>query len=130
MKKMLLTFGIGLMICSCNADDELMQNAAQTDPSATVADFKLANPDEIIKEGSYLNLINTSQNAKSYLWDLGDGTTSTEATPHYLYPKCGSYNVKLTVTDLSGNQTSVEKVVDVFCTVPRHHANPMIYSRI
>jgi|GEM_PF-5034901 len=131
MKKMLFTVGAGLLLCSCNVDDDLtQQNATQTEPSAAVADFKLTNPDEIIKEGTYLNLINTSQNAKSFLWDLGDGTTSTEAAPNHLYPKCGSYNVKLTVTDSNGEQTSVEKVVDIFCTVPRHRANPMIYPRI
>lgn len=129
MKKMLFAMGIGLMLCSCNVDDEVQQDA-QTDTSATVADFKLTNPDELIKEGTYLDLVNTSHNAKSYLWDLGDGTTSTDAAPHHLYPKCGTYTIKLTVTDSNGEQTSVEKPVDIFCTVPRHRANPLMYPRI
>lgn len=127
MKKMLFAVGIGLMVMGCNADDELVQDAAQTG-GATVADFKMINPEEIVKEGSHVNLVNTSQNAKSYLWDLGDGTTSTDAAPHHLYDKCGTYHVKLTVTDAAGEQTTVEKPVDIFCTVPMHRANPMMYS--
>lgn len=129
MKKMLFAAVIGLMVCSCNADDELVQDSAQTEPSAAVAGFKLTNPDAMIKEGTYVNLVNTSQNAKSYIWDLGDGTTSTEPSPHHLYPKCGTYKVTLTVTDQNGNQTSAEESVDVFCTVPSHRANPLIYPR-
>lgn len=38
----------------------------------------------------------------SYLWDFGDGTTSTEPVVTHTYDKAGEYNVKLTVTDSSG----------------------------
>ena len=127
MKKMFFAAAIALMACSCNADDDLTQ--ATPNEGTAVADFKLSNPDELIKEGSYVNLVNTSHNAKSYLWDLGDGTTSTEAAPHHLFSRCGTYNVTLTVVGADGNQTVVEKPVDVFCTVPLHRANPMIYGR-
>jgi PKD repeat protein len=39
----------------------------------------------------------------SYLWDFGDGKTSTEANPRHKYDKAGSYTIKLTVTDDRGN---------------------------
>ena len=119
--------GIGLLACSCDADEQAMQNPETN--AATVADFQLTNPGEIVKEGTYLNLVNTSQNAKSFLWDFGDGTTSTEASPQHKHDRCGTYTVKLTVTDASGETFTTEKAVDVFCTVPRHRANPMVYSR-
>lgn len=128
MKKLIFAAAIGLVLYSCNADDELTQDAAPTGTSAAVADFKLAKPNELFMEGTAMDLVNTSKNAQSYQWDFGDGTTSTEAVPHHLFPKCGTYNVKLTVTDANGKPTSVEKPVDVFCTVPRHRANPMVYS--
>ena len=35
----------------------------------------------------------------TYLWDFGDGTTSTEANPSYTYLETGVYPVKLTVSD-------------------------------
>jgi len=41
----------------------------------------------------------------SWLWDFGDGTTSTEQNPTHVYTKTGTYTVKLTVTNPSGNNT-------------------------
>lgn len=38
----------------------------------------------------------SSSNAKSYMWDFGDGTTSTEKSPLHIYSKSGYYTVKLT----------------------------------
>lgn len=38
----------------------------------------------------------SSGNAKSYIWDFGDGTTSTEKSPLHIYAKSGYYVVKLT----------------------------------
>ncbi|PEO41909.1 collagenase, partial [Bacillus pseudomycoides] len=39
----------------------------------------------------------------SYLWDFGDGTTSTEANPTHVYGKEGTYAARLTVKDNKGN---------------------------
>lgn len=38
----------------------------------------------------------SSGNAQSYVWDFGDGTTSTEKNPLHIYAKSGYYTVKLT----------------------------------
>lgn len=38
----------------------------------------------------------SSSTATSYLWEFGDGTTSTEKSPLHVYQKSGSYVVKLT----------------------------------
>ena len=38
----------------------------------------------------------SSGKAKSYLWDFGDGTSSTEKNPLHVYAKSGYYSVKLT----------------------------------
>jgi len=40
----------------------------------------------------------------SYLWNLGDGTTSTSVVVSHIYDTPGSYPVTLTVTDYFGNQ--------------------------
>lgn len=42
---------------------------------------------------------NTSLGGQTYLWDFGDGTTSTEAYPVHIYNTPGTYQVRLTVTD-------------------------------
>ncbi|MBE0427110.1 MAG: PKD domain-containing protein [Nitrospirae bacterium] len=41
--------------------------------------------------------------AITYLWDFGDGYTSTEANPAHIYTSAGRYTVTLTVTDTAGN---------------------------
>jgi hypothetical protein len=46
---------------------------------------------------------------QSWLWDFGDGMTSTERNPSHTYALPGAYTVTLTVTGLTG--TSIEKKV-------------------
>lgn len=45
---------------------------------------------------------NRSQGARSYRWDLGDGTVSTVAHPDHVYKEKGTYKVELTVTNETG----------------------------
>jgi gliding motility-associated-like protein len=42
----------------------------------------------------------------SWLWNFGDGTTSTDQNPSHTYNTSGSYTVSLTVTDSFGNSDS------------------------
>ncbi|MEP6594701.1 MAG: PKD domain-containing protein, partial [Ginsengibacter sp.] len=61
---------------------------------------------------------NTSLGGLSFLWDFGDGTTSTEDNPTHLYSTAGSYTVKLfafdstscNVTDSSSATISVKPI--------------------
>jgi PKD repeat protein len=46
---------------------------------------------------------NTSTNADSYLWEFGDGNTSTEANPVHTYAGAGVYTVRLTATNAHGS---------------------------
>ncbi|MFT5757882.1 MAG: immune inhibitor A [Alteromonadaceae bacterium] len=50
----------------------------------------------------------------TYIWDFGDGNTSTDKNPEHFYVTAGSYNVILTVTDgalESANSSTVITVV-------------------
>lgn len=49
----------------------------------------------------------------SWLFDFGDGTTSTESKPVHIYQENGTYNVSLTVTDAEGNTDVYEQTVSV-----------------
>lgn len=47
----------------------------------------------------------------SYVWDFGDGQTSSERSPSHAYTAEGMYTVALTVTDDRGEQGSVSRQV-------------------
>ncbi len=52
---------------------------------------------------------NTStQGGKSFLWNFGDGNTSTAIHPKHEYYKNGDYNVSLTVTNAMGQDVKVK----------------------
>jgi len=48
---------------------------------------------------------NTSTNGTSYLWDFGDGNTSTAFSPSHAYETAATYSVTLTVTNDCGTDT-------------------------
>ncbi len=50
-----------------------------------------------------VTLTNTSKYAGSYLWEFGDGTTSTDANPTHTYAAEGIYTIKLTANSTSTN---------------------------
>ncbi|MFV5915466.1 PKD domain-containing protein, partial [Bacillus cereus] len=56
-----------------------------------------------------------SENGKviSYLWNFGDGTTSTEANPTHVYGEKGTYTVELTVKDSRGKESKEQTKVTV-----------------
>ena len=49
-----------------------------------------------------------THSATSWLWDFGDGNTSTEQNPVYVYESGGYYVATLTATDASGNTVVTE----------------------
>jgi len=55
-----------------------------------------------------VQFINDSFNADTYLWDFGDGATSTQQSPRHTYSGKGDYNVKLTVS--RGNSCVISTV--------------------
>lgn len=72
----------------------------------------------------------------SWMWDLGDGTTSAEQSPQHTYTEEGTYSVTLTVEPSSGQPISTTKtsyitvirrdmvVAPVFITFANESDNP------
>jgi PKD repeat protein len=67
-----------------------------------------------VKEGDNVPLENQSVNAVSYLWDFGNGFTSTEKNPVNQFG-CGTLPVKLTVTGSTGATATFTKDLLVYC---------------
>ena len=62
--------------------------------AAPVADFS-AVPQNLTLPDTLVVFTNNSQNATSYLWNFGDGTTSTDENPYHAFSAAGDYNVVL-----------------------------------
>lgn len=57
---------------------------------------------ELQCDGATVVFNNTSTGAFGFIWDFGDGTTSTEVSPTHIYGEAGTYTVQLTsVYDVS-----------------------------
>ena len=72
-------------------------------PSTTTGDIPL---EVTFADASTLNI-------SSWLWDLGDGTTSTLQNPSNTYATAGTYVVSLTVTSEAGTDQSSQSIVAV-----------------
>lgn len=69
----------------------------------------------------YAHFTNTSKDAASYLWDFGDGTTSSEKNPIHKYSGKGIYKVVLTAkgngkTDTYTNNVTVVAPTNCYIT--------------
>ena len=53
---------------------------------------------------------NTSTNASSYLWEFGDGTSSTQESPIHIYTESGTYTVTLTAINADGSDEATQSV--------------------
>ncbi|RMF01987.1 MAG: PKD domain-containing protein [Bacteroidetes bacterium] len=59
---------------------------------------------------------NTSENLYTYIWDFGDGDTSTEPNPLHVYDRPGSYEVTLNTSNGSCAVASSQTVSLLFTT--------------
>jgi PKD repeat protein len=64
-------------------------------------------------EGRTVYLSNSSKNAETYLWDFGDGQTSTVINPVHTYDADNIYNITLTATNSEGSDFIMH---EVFCS--------------
>lgn len=57
-----------------------------------VADFSYSI---LTKVGENVTFSNLSENSDQFLWDFGDGSTSTQSDPSHVFAKPGSYTISL-----------------------------------
>jgi len=87
---------MALVIFSCSSSDNEVKGPAPVAKfsSGTSADNYLT-----------INFTNSSENAKSYAWDFGDGATSTDENPSHTYEAVGDYTVSLKAVGDGGENT-------------------------
>ncbi|RMG86397.1 MAG: PKD domain-containing protein [Bacteroidetes bacterium] len=95
-----------------------------TDGNITSVDytdvFPLPVPDFEFNEttnGTFAFTDKSLNNPTSWLWDFGDGNTSTEQNPTHTYAVPGDYEVCLTVTNNAGSLTTCQTISVVLIPV-------------
>ncbi|MCB9231490.1 MAG: PKD domain-containing protein [Bacteroidia bacterium] len=64
--------------------------------------------------GPVVNFTNTSTGGNTYVWDFGDGSTATQASPSHTYATTGTFNVCLSAnTTDCGSNTNCQTVLAV-----------------
>ncbi|MFA6402530.1 MAG: PKD domain-containing protein [Salinivirgaceae bacterium] len=80
---------------------------------------------EVSVDTTMVTFIDTSSNAKTYLWDFGDGTTSTQIAPKHLY-QIGTYQPLQEVTNDCGTDSISMKVIVVGVDIDDLLANEVV----
>ncbi|CAM4380033.1 T9SS type A sorting domain-containing protein [Flavobacterium terrigena] len=97
----LITFNSSLSV----ADADIIKNAVKTVVYNNLSIWNVGDFDTTASFTSNLinnlqfQFTNTSTCGTSYLWDFGDGTTSTDTNPTHTYSTIDNFNVILTVTN-------------------------------
>lgn len=83
--------------------------------NTVIAGFSISGFD--IAAPSTITFVNISSNATTYLWNFGDGNTSTQFNPTHTYNLAGTYQLQLTATGPSGSK-SICKLVSIEAVSP------------
>lgn len=94
-----------ILVLTALGESETETETTGANPPTAYFTYTITNPDTggpvVFTNGS----TDPDGDIVEYLWDFGDGTTSTEENPTHQYSSGGTYTVTLTVTD-SKNHTN------------------------
>ncbi|MDC0189382.1 gliding motility-associated C-terminal domain-containing protein, partial [Flavobacteriales bacterium] len=78
-----------------------------------ITDFSISENQFFISENlTFFTDQTIDSNIDTWLWDFGDGNTSNETNPSYLYKEAGIYYVTLTITDENGCKDQMVKKIE------------------
>ncbi len=103
-------YNIMLIVSSSHCSDTAY-NTVQINAPVPIAEFTI---NEYGCAPLTVQFSNQSQFATSYLWDFGDGGSSSDATPLYTYSDFGDYLVQLTATGPGGQDIKAGGTVHVY----------------
>jgi len=98
LSKTILILVLTLSAISCEFIDELPEANSIADETPPTAFFTFTSG-QLQDNFTQVAFANQSDNATTYVWDFGDGTTSTEFDPAHEYAGEGMFTVMLTASD-------------------------------
>jgi choice-of-anchor A domain-containing protein len=95
--------------CSSSSSTNVSVTTNPVVPTTIIPGFHVDNDNQCITNNSFhfTNISISKCGCLTYLWNFGDGTTSTETNPVKTYAAAGEYVVKLVITDKDHQQDSV-----------------------
>ena len=109
------TYTVELTALDGSNSDVFSQTITVSISQKPIADFTTSSP--AVMPNSTIYFTNNSSNANTYLWDFGDGTTSTDLNPWHLYAGLGSYTVSLTASNGNCPDSVLTQIVEVISDV-------------
>lgn len=91
------------------------------------ADF-LASPRVVLIPDQLAYFKNLSENASSYFWDFGDGTTSTEVEPKHAYTEEGEYDITLIATNPLGCVDTLFRAAEILAIAGGKVSSPNAFT--
>ena len=105
------TYTVNLVVTNANGCKDTATQTVTLTPKPK-ANFVVPNFNGCSNTNT-INLSNTSVNAISYVWDFGDGNTSTLLNPAHTYSSAGTYTIKLYVTSVEGCVDSISRSISL-----------------
>ncbi len=106
------TYNVQLTITTSNSCTSSFTSPVVVNPLPFVdftATTGCANDTVAFTSSNFVNVPNTM----GWLWNFGDGSTSTDIDPIHIYTVAGTFTVTLTIADISGCISSITHLVDV-----------------
>jgi PKD repeat protein len=100
----------------------IMAACTERDNTLPTASFSFTSTRSLPAFVQFTNQSNHSVGS-TYVWDFGDGSSSTQQHPLHTYPNQGVYQVSLTHTPPSGPVEAVTKVISIATTGPTGVSN-------
>jgi PKD repeat protein len=91
-------YDVVFIATNSNGSDTIRRSSYIRVNGSPIAQFDIARA----ANSTTVSFLNRTVGASSYLWDLGDGTTSTEAAPQHIYRSAGVFIVCLTASNACG----------------------------
>ena len=109
----IVLFIFSIPFISCDFEYDLPETGSIVDKTPPIASFSYAQGEGPNDEWKTYSFANLSSSATTYLWDFGDGNTSTSRDAENTYPGEGMFTVTLTASDELGVSNIYSTTIDI-----------------